>query len=229
MARSTTPRRGREPHDEDAAPELDLANVLDPAMPDAQRRIVQAAMHAFAERGYNGTTTQEIARTAGVAEGTVFRYYRTKKDLLLDTVGPLFMRVMSPIIRRNIETIFSTEYPSFAAFLRALVTDRLAFARSHRTLVRVMAQEIPFHPELRAQFESTVFDATFSLGLAAIERFQARGEIMSLPPATVARICGSVFGGYILSRVFLDPDRAWDDAAEIDTMIDVLTRGLAPH
>jgi AcrR family transcriptional regulator len=213
----------------DGAADLDLGDVLDPDMSDAQRRIVQAAVSAFAEHGYNGTTTQEIARSAGVAEGTVFRYYRTKKELLLDTVGPLFMRIVSPIVRRNVETIFATEYPSFADFLRALVTDRLAFARSHRTIVRVMAQEIPFHPELRAQFENTVFNEVFARGLVAIERFQRRGDIAPLPPITVARICGSVFAGYILARVFLSPDAPWDDAAEVETMIGVLTRGLAPH
>lgn len=227
MARAHRPSRDSESAD-DTAPEFDAA-ALDPAMPDAQRRIVRAAVSAFAEHGFNGTTTQEIARSAGVAEGTVFRYYRTKKELLLGTVAPLFMRMVTPIVRRNIETVFTTEYPSFADFLRALVADRLAFARAHRTLVRVMAQEIPFHAELRAQFEKTVFDATFSLGLAAIQRFQARGEIAPLPPVTVARICGSVFGGYILARVFLDPDRNWDDDAELETMIGVLTRGLAPQ
>src|SRR3569833_1545872 len=125
MARSIDPPPDREPHGEAATPELNLADVLDPTMPDAQRRIVQAAVSAVAERGYYGATTQEIARTAGVAEGTVFRYYRTKKDLLLGSVGPLFMRVMSPIIRRNIEAIFTTDHASFADFLRALITDRL--------------------------------------------------------------------------------------------------------
>jgi AcrR family transcriptional regulator len=48
-------------------------------LPGSQQRILDAAVEAFAEQGYSGTATSEIARRAGVAEGTIFRYYPTKK------------------------------------------------------------------------------------------------------------------------------------------------------
>lgn len=45
--------------------------------------IFRAAEELFAERGFEATTTQEVAARAGVAAGTVFRYAATKSELLL--------------------------------------------------------------------------------------------------------------------------------------------------
>ena len=46
---------------------------------ERQMRILEAAVDMFGEKGYASTSTSEIAKRAGVAEGTIFRYYRRKK------------------------------------------------------------------------------------------------------------------------------------------------------
>jgi AcrR family transcriptional regulator len=48
-----------------------------------KRAILQAALKLFAEKGFYRTTTKEIARQAGIAEGTLFNYFETKEDLAL--------------------------------------------------------------------------------------------------------------------------------------------------
>ena len=48
---------------------------------DTRDRILEAAFHLFAERGFSGTTTREIAERAGVNEVTVFRHFHTKEKL----------------------------------------------------------------------------------------------------------------------------------------------------
>jgi AcrR family transcriptional regulator len=48
-----------------------------------RNRIVKAALSLFQTKGFDGTTTKAIARKAGIAEGTVFNYFRTKEDIAL--------------------------------------------------------------------------------------------------------------------------------------------------
>lgn len=48
-----------------------------------QHRIVTAALALFQSKGFEATTTKAIARKAGIAEGTVFNYFRTKEDIAL--------------------------------------------------------------------------------------------------------------------------------------------------
>jgi AcrR family transcriptional regulator len=48
-----------------------------------RNRIVKAALSLFQTKGFEGTTTRAIARKAGIAEGTVFNYFKTKEDIAL--------------------------------------------------------------------------------------------------------------------------------------------------
>ena len=52
---------------------------------DKSKRILKAgAAVLFASRGYEGTTTRELASAAGVAEGTLFRHFENKKAILIE-------------------------------------------------------------------------------------------------------------------------------------------------
>jgi AcrR family transcriptional regulator len=48
-----------------------------------RRRIVKSALNLFQTKGFATTTTKAIARKAGIAEGTVFNYFRSKEDIAL--------------------------------------------------------------------------------------------------------------------------------------------------
>src|SRR3989454_7035729 len=48
-----------------------------------RKRIVTAALSLFQSKGFDATTTKAIARKAGIAEGAVFNYFRTKEDIAL--------------------------------------------------------------------------------------------------------------------------------------------------
>ncbi|SRR5713101_5208673 len=47
-----------------------------------RQRLVRAALELFTTRGYDASTTAEIARKAGVAEGTIYRHFESKQHLL---------------------------------------------------------------------------------------------------------------------------------------------------
>ena len=48
---------------------------------DTRTAIIKAALKLFTERGFHDTSTAQISRKAGVATGTLFNYFPTKKDL----------------------------------------------------------------------------------------------------------------------------------------------------
>lgn len=50
--------------------------------PDAARRLLVAAVDAFAERGYHATTTRDIAGRAGMSPAALYIHYKTKEELL---------------------------------------------------------------------------------------------------------------------------------------------------
>jgi AcrR family transcriptional regulator len=53
------------------------------AKAQTRERILESALSLFQKKGFDGTTTKEIARKARVAEGTIFNYFNTKEDIAL--------------------------------------------------------------------------------------------------------------------------------------------------
>ncbi len=64
------------------------SRAVSPAQKDARRaRILAAAASLFAQANYPAVSMQQVARTAGIAKGTVFLYFETKETLFLSLLG----------------------------------------------------------------------------------------------------------------------------------------------
>ncbi len=59
--------------------------------------ILETAARLFAERGFNNTPTSLLAKEAGVAEGTIFRHFRTKDDIFLTLINNVKTQLISDI------------------------------------------------------------------------------------------------------------------------------------
>lgn len=193
-----------------------------------QERILRAAIELIAERGFKGASTSEIARRAEVAEGTIFRHFKTKQLLLNQILGPFLEHVVAPLALDEFQRLIAADHPSFADFLRAVFRDRFELVRRELPIFRILMQELPLRPELRPLLEKHFAGRVMPVMLAAIERFQARGEVAAGPSSSVLRMMLSLGGGYIITRFMLLPARAWDDEAELERMVQTLARGLRP-
>ncbi|MCL6443464.1 MAG: TetR/AcrR family transcriptional regulator [Alicyclobacillus sp.] len=198
-------------------------------MTDKQIKIIQAAVEMFAEKGYAATSTSEIAQRAGVAEGTIFRHYKTKKDLLISIVAPTMTKLVAPFLLRDFRRVLDSEYEHFEDFLRAVMRNRLEFAVRHAPVLKILLHEIPFHPELREQFMAQIIPMVADRVQGIITHFQARGELVDMPPAAVIRLVVSSVMGYILLRAIILPDLEWDDEAEIERTVRFIMHGLSPQ
>jgi len=67
----------------DAPPNIDELGKRERNKLDKQRRIVAAATKLFQEKGFDDTTTAEIASAAGIGAGTLYLYVESKEDLLV--------------------------------------------------------------------------------------------------------------------------------------------------
>ena len=61
---------------------------------ERREEILDVAMEVFAEKGYHGASTEEIARRAGISQPYVFRLFRTKKELFIAVTTRCFRRTL---------------------------------------------------------------------------------------------------------------------------------------
>ncbi len=57
--------------------------MISQSVNDKQKDLLAAALRLFVQYGFHGTPTSKIAKEAGVANGTLFHYYKTKEDLIV--------------------------------------------------------------------------------------------------------------------------------------------------
>ncbi|MFC4409073.1 TetR/AcrR family transcriptional regulator [Chungangia koreensis] len=196
-------------------------------MTDRQKNIVVAAVEMFAEKGYSGTSTKEIAQKAGVAEGTIFRHYKTKKDLLLAIVTPTMIKLLAPVIIKDLNKVLNKEFENFEDFIREMVANRAEFLNKNGPTVRVLIQEIPFHPELKEQFIKHIGEEVYARYLQIVKHYQDKGEIIEMEPASVVRFTASVLLGYFAAKHVISP-AGWNDELELNNTITMLKAALDP-
>ncbi len=198
-------------------------------MTDKKRRIVESAVLCFAENGYAATATNTIARRAGVAEGTIFRHFPTKKELLVRLVRPLFAHSLLPLAVEEMQVEQTKSAGDLRAIMRAIMKSRLALADRYAPLVRILIQEVKFHEELQAAIPANFLEAVRSGAETILAPFIERGEIRPVDPLYFLRSVISLLIGYYLLRSEVAPQAHWDDDAEIESIIDLLLNGLRPR
>ncbi|EOO74457.1 MULTISPECIES: TetR/AcrR family transcriptional regulator [Bacillus cereus group] len=197
---------------------------------ERQMRILEAAVDMFGEKGYASTSTSEIAKRAGVAEGTIFRYYKTKKDLLFAVVMPTLTKFATPFfVQAFAKEIFKTEYESYEVLLRVIIQNRFEFAKKHFPMIKILIQEVPFQPELKSEIQQLIETELLVHFKKLIAKFQEEGEIIELPPSSVLRLTLSAVLGLLLTRFLLLPEEKWDDEVEIENTIQFILYGLTPR
>ncbi|WP_168119411.1 TetR/AcrR family transcriptional regulator [Paenibacillus sp. HB172176] len=205
-----------------------LAEKDDGKKTEKQARILEAAIEIFAEKGFAAASTSEIALRAGVAEGTIFRHYKTKKDLLLSIAGPIAVKIAAPFLLRDFASkVLDLPYQHADELFRAIARDRIAFARKNMKLIRILVHEIPFQPELLEQVKGLFRSIVLARMETIIQHLQEQGQIIQAPPWRILRTAISMFIGMFITQILLVPEQALDDEEEIEHTIDLLLHGIS--
>lgn len=111
--------------------------------PKGKKKIMQAAVDLISTKSYNGTSTLQIAKHAGLSQATLFKYFKTKEDLLTAILHPvvpgLFGRFFEELLAFN-----TTEEK-----VHYLVHNRMAYLKKNRALMKIILQEIFSNKKLR--------------------------------------------------------------------------------
>ncbi|MGC5324838.1 TetR/AcrR family transcriptional regulator [Brevibacillus sp. SYSU BS000544] len=201
-------------------------------MTEKQRNILSASIKLFASKGFHATSTSEIAKEAGVAEGTIFRHYKSKKDILIATVAPLIIKFAAPFVLKDVRRIFEfAEEQHFEEVVKALYRNRLELVEHSVNHARILLQEAFFHDEIREAIIQTFFKQAQQIIGKVIERKIELGELRPLPVDVIFRVIFSQMIGIVIHRYIIAPEQFDDEGREkhIELTADILMNGLRPR
>jgi len=192
-----------------------------------KRRILDAAEGVFGEMGYYEASVSEITRRAGVAQGTFYIYYHTKREIFVELIEDLGLRLRTAMREAIAEAPdrLEVERRGFSAFF--------TFVAQHRQLYRIVQEAERVAPEAAyAYYHSISRGYERALGAA-----MDTGTIRPLHPEAIAYALMGI-GHFLALRWLIWPE---EDGAPtqrdamppevVASVLEFITHGLElpPH
>lgn len=193
-----------------------------------QQHLLDSAQQLFAERGYRGTTTKDIAQNAGVSENLIFRYFGSKSELMLAAVvTPLFtiLEHFSEDWRRN--DAFRAK--PHQEIVHSFVGEVVDLIDSHHGLARAILNLLVERP---SDFDTSALGTRFAAMLTSmspeIAEFLARRELTSANPGLVLRmgIITAITNVVLLPETFEPGEQAPAKTVIVDELTNFIVYGL---
>jgi AcrR family transcriptional regulator len=187
-----------------------------------RNQILDAATTVFAEKGVHRATIKDIARAAGIADGTIYTYFSSKTEVLLGILNRL-----NESTEREMQFALGSEQ-DVRAFFKAYVRQRISLIWPNAEVFRAVLPEMLVNAELRDLYYQQVLVPTFRVAehyfLAQMEEGQLRKVDV---PLAVRAIAGTVLG-LLMTQLLGDELIAarWEELPEVLTTL--MFDGLKP-
>jgi AcrR family transcriptional regulator len=166
---------------------------------ETREKILQAAYRCFSHRGFMGATTREIARQAGVSEVTLFRHFKSKRELFEEVLNRFS-------VLPDIEKIAPERGSA-----REVALEILKSLKEKRCFIKILLSEVSLYPkEVRKIYERFLERLDFLIArILGCER-------------EVARAFHSALFGYFLSEeIFMGRELSLE---EVERFVDRLVK-----
>ncbi len=195
-------------------------NSVRPVVADKRAAILRAAIRVFAHNGYFNSKVADIAREAGVADGTVYLYFKSKEEIL----HSIFNRGMEEAIadgRKQLEGISDAREK-----LRRIALLHLERLGADRDLAVVFQVELRGSTKFMEEFSAAGFAEYLSLIRSTIEEGQRAGIFR---PQLNAKLLAKILFGALdeMATNWILSKRRYKLAPMADQVLDIFLNGVS--
>ena len=188
-----------------------------------QEQILKAALEVFAQKGFAAATVPEIAKRAGVASGTIYLYYPSKRELFAAVVEMLLITPLLNLFQEQADQ----EFPS--TFMN-VIQARLAILQSDLlTRLLSLTGEIQRDTELKVLFSEKLIQPFFSQMEDLFRPRMMDGELRPVELSITVRLIASLMLGSNLVRSLegeSSPLNRLSQDEQASVMMDFVLNGL---
>lgn len=161
---------------------------------ERRQQILDAAYEVFTSKGFDLSTTAEIARTAGVAEGTIYNYFDNKRDLFTELLK-------SHLLSDPITGMMESPVTFDMNMLPGIIESRMNVFFDNAEVLLLLLSEIQRDPELHKQFIEKVTAPGIRLLKMFLDSKIEQGIVRQLNAEIVARILPAIMIGLTILRI----------------------------
>ena len=166
------------------------------AIEKRRQEILTAALDVFVEKGYGVATMPEIARRSGVAAGTLYLYYPSKRELYVAVIKNFICT--APLLNM-LSQIPQGDFPTM---LKNIIKDRFDLMKNpHFTRVPLIMSEVQRDPELKKLWAKDFLQPLLKQIEMPVGMMGKSGKFRDFQPEVLVRIMGGLFMGFMLLRI----------------------------
>jgi AcrR family transcriptional regulator len=199
-----------------------MADPIQQQLMNARKnQILDAAARIFASKGFHAATIKDVARDAGIADGTIYNYFDNKTALLF----AIFERMRDTL---KPTAAFNDLGPDdVRGAVHAFISLPLMTLRGDNfDLFRVVMSEIMVNGELRTQYAQQVLAPTLAVAEMAFQYWADQGFIRTTHGMLVVRALSGMVMGLVLQHIMGDDllQAQWE--ALPDILTDLIMQGI---
>lgn len=184
-----------------------------------QRRVLLSSLKLFSEIGFENTTSSLIAERAGVSEGTVFSYFKTKEGILEAILSTFLEQVIPEVIADFSEKKFTVDQETFPFFLKNIVRDRLFFIQENQMHVKILLGRSFIDKNLSIHLGNIIVQSIIEPISPVLNQFKENGVIRDWSNERIVRYILAMSLSYALPMMLndnedLDIDEAVNEIVE---------------
>lgn len=189
-----------------------------------KQQILAAALAVFSKKGFAAATTVEIAQVAGIAEGTIYNYFKSKRELFIAVIREFI--ITTPLL----DLIEKIPKADIDITFRQILQNRFNLIESASiSEIPSLMGEIIRDPELKALWVEQFLQPFFTRVEGVFRAMVASGKFRPLDPAIATRIIGSLMLGLLMLNIMEGESSPlnrlpWEEVA--DALADFVGRGL---
>ncbi|MBI1276835.1 MAG: TetR family transcriptional regulator [Anaerolineaceae bacterium] len=179
-----------------------------------RNQILDAATTIFAEKGFHRATIRDVAKAAGIADGTIYIYFENKTALLMGILNRLNE---SDEREASFEEAADTDINTF---FRKYVRQRLeVFDQMGMNAVKIVLSEVLTNTDLRDMYYQHVVEPTFELALTYFQKWMDSGLIRRFDVQMTMRMITSMVLGLLVLRLMGDRtiEEQWQKLPDVIT------------
>ena len=189
---------------------------------DKRERILRAAVKVFAKSGFYAARVSEVAKAAGVADGTIYLYFKSKDELLVSLFEDRVEKLLSYL---------QSELPKLGSApekMRRIIELQLGLLEGERDLAEVITVILRQSTKLLKEYAAPKFVSYLDAIAKVVAEGQADGDFRKdLSPNLVARATFGALDGIALTWALGRADQGGLVRAA-GQLSELMLRGLAP-
>lgn len=197
------------------------------AAENREQEILDAAIRIFSEKGYNAATTSEISKEAGIAEGTLFRYFKNKKALLARIVMISSKTIGQNVITKRLgKLIEKNKDKDIKEILKLIILDRIDLLEKNKELYKIVFTEIQYQEDLKKAFKENIILTAKNMLVGYVDKNNLKDKFKDVDLMATARNLISMVIGYIVQSSVFPELITMDREKQVEEMVEVFLNGI---